>query len=118
MKYKCHGCGEEKESDKIVKEFCCINCGAVNVVILNPEGYENACDCIAPKGFEWSMPSGELEGPKGKIFVSAQGTTMTKEEWINAYGVDPEITRAWMKRMGIEGREGFANLSNLKKVWK
>jgi len=115
LKLKCHGCGEEKETELRPKEFVCKNCGAVNVVEYSDRSSEDSAGCIPPTGFEWTLPAGILEGPMGKIYVTAQGSHMSKEEYIDAFGLDPEITRDWMKKMGTEGKPGFFNTSTLGK---
>ena len=112
-KFTCHGCGRTLDTDKRPKEWCCSLCGAINVVNYVEEGGVTAASCIPPKGFEWKEPAGVLEGPSGKIYVSAQGTHMTKEEWMEAWGVDPEINLRWMRNMGKKGRKGYANMSTL-----
>jgi len=109
----CHGCGRTIDTELKPKEFVCNLCGAVNVVKYVEEGGLTAASCIPPTGFEWKEPSGVLEGPSGKIFVSAQGTYMTKKEWMEAYGVDPEINLTWMRNMGKTGKEGYANMSTM-----
>lgn len=112
-KFTCHGCGRTLETDKHPKEWCCSLCGAINVVNYVEEGGVTAASCVPPKGFEWKEPAGVLKGPRGKIYVSAQGTHMTKEEWMEAWGVDPEINLRWMRNMGKKGEEGYANMSTL-----
>lgn len=94
---KCHNCGSEKETDNPPKEFICKVCGGANVVDLTDGTADSAGGCIAPTGFEWQLPAGVLEGPTGKIFVTAQGTHMTKAEFIDAYKIDPGIALAYMR---------------------
>ena len=115
---KCHGCGAEKETDKRPKEFVCKDCGAVNVVDYGDGTADDAASCITPKGFEWELPAGVLEGPKGKIYVTAQGSQMSKEEYMDCFGIDPDLAKAWMKKMGTEGKEGFKTLSTLSTTHK
>lgn len=94
---KCHNCGSEKETDNPPKEFVCKICGGVNVVALTDGTADQAGGCISPTSFEWQLPAGVLDGPMGKIFVTAQGSHMTKAEYIEAFGLDPEIALAYMR---------------------
>ena len=94
---KCHNCGAETELEKKPKEFKCLVCGAVNVVPLTDGAADQACGCIAPTGFEWTLPAGKLSGPSGTVYVTAQGSHMTKAEYIEAFGLDPEIALAYMR---------------------
>jgi hypothetical protein len=109
---KCHGCGREAKTDRPPKEFVCKVCGAVNVV-PDTDTASEACGCLPPRGFEWTLPAGVKERPDGKIFITAQGTEMSKAEYIEAFGIDPEVAKAWMEKMGHEGKPGFKNLSTL-----
>lgn len=113
----CHGCGSEKEVSQPPKEFICGECGAVNVVprdMSNPD----ACGCLSPTGFEWCLPAGVVESVSGqKIYTTAQGTKMSREEFVKTFGVDPEIMLARMRKLGIEGKPGFYNTSSLGTKW-
>ena len=111
---KCHKCGEEKETELHPKEFVCKNCGAVNVVAYDNSS-EDSAGCIPPTSFEWTLPAGVMEGPTGKTYVTAQGSHMTKEEYIDAFGLDPDMAINWMRKMGEEGKEGYFNTSTLGK---
>ena len=114
---KCHGCGSVKETNKNPKEFVCKNCGAVNMV---PEGDGTSLaplGCTPPKGFEWTLPSGKQTDPSGKtIYVTAQGSMMSKKEFIETFGCDPDIMLRKMREMGVKGVKGYKNLSTLGKL--
>ncbi len=97
VELKCHNCGSIKEVDNPPKEFICKNCGAVNVVELGDGTADQACGCIAPTGKEWQEPAGFKIIGGEKIWITAQGSEMTKEEYIEAFGKDPEIYQEWMK---------------------
>jgi len=44
------------------------------------------------------LPAGVLTDAVGrKIYVTAQGSQMTKEEYIDAFGLDPEIALIYMR---------------------
>lgn len=107
---RCHGCGREAKTDNPPKEFVCKVCGAVNVVLQIAETSSEACGCLPPTGFEWTLPAGMKEGPGGRIYITAQGTEMTKQEYIDAFGLDPDIAREWMRKMGRDGKKGFVKL--------
>lgn len=94
---KCHNCGSESDFGAKPKEFKCLVCGAVNVVPLTDGAADQACGCIAPTGFEWTLPAGKLSGPAGTIYVTAQGSHMTKAEYIEAFGLDPDIALEYMR---------------------
>ena len=95
---KCHNCGSEKETDKPPKEFVCKVCGGVNVVPLTDGTADQACGCLAPDGFEWTLPAGKKTSAVGEtVYITAQGSMMTKSEYIEAFGLDPEIALAYMR---------------------
>lgn len=112
----CHGCGSEKKVYIFPREFCCKDCGAVNVVPLGEGTSNEPIGCIPPKGFEWTLPAGVKADPTDKkIYITAQGSEMTKKEFMDVFGCDPDIMRTAMRKLGIEGVEGFKNLSTLGK---
>lgn len=95
---KCHNCGSERETDNPPKEFVCRICGAVNVIPLTDGTAGEAAGCLPPTSFEWTLPAGVLTDAVGrKIYVTAQGSQMTKEEYIDAFGLDPEIALIYMR---------------------
>ena len=117
-KVKCHGCGRQLEINDNDPEFMCRICGAKNVVPDNEFGAE-VIGCVPPKGFEWALPSGKLVSPTGEtIYVTAQGSHVTKETFIRIYGCDPDITLKNMRKMGITTIEGYKNLSTLGRCCK
>ena len=112
-KVKCHGCGREVEIMATDPEFMCSVCGAKNVV-PHSELYDEPLACIPPKGFEWALPVGVLQSASGKkIYVTAQGSQVDKATFIRMYGCDPDITLANMRKLGVDGVEGYKNLSTL-----
>ena len=114
VKLKCHNCGREIEVETPPKEFVC-TCGAVNVVPTFDGTGDAACTCLVPTGFEWQEPAGVKAGPGGKIYITAQGTEMTKDEYIKAFKLDPDLALAYMRELGREGKEGYTNVSTLGK---
>jgi hypothetical protein len=94
---KCHNCGSEKEVKSPPKEFVCKVCGGVNVVPATDGTSSEACGCIAPTGFEWTLPAGKIKSPAGIIYVTSQGSHMTKKEYIDAFGLDPDIALEYMR---------------------
>ena len=95
---KCHNCGSKKETDSPPKEFVCKICGGVNVVALTDGTADQAGGCIAPTGFEWTLPAGKKTTAVGKtMYITAQGSEMSKAEYIEAFGLDPEIALAYMR---------------------
>lgn len=49
-----------------------------------------------------------------KIYITAQGSEMTKQEYIEAFGIDPDLARAWMQKMGRKGKSGFVKIGGKK----
>lgn len=98
MKLKCHNCGAGVEFSTAPKEFVCPVCGAVNVVPVYTGVSDEELGCLAPTGFEWTLPTGKNGNPiTGFEYVTAQGTHMTREEYIQTFGVDPEIALQYMR---------------------
>jgi len=96
---KCHNCGSERETDNPPKEFVCRICGAVNVVPLIDGTAGEAAGCMPPTGFEWKLPAG-FKGPNDpalgeKIYITAQGDEMTRQEYIEEFHIDPELALAY-----------------------
>lgn len=111
---KCHGCGREAETDNPPKEFVCKVCGAVNIVPEFDGTASEACGCIPPRGFEWRLPAGINRSVSGEVeVITAQGTKMTREEFLEAFGCDPVIVYENMRKLGREGMPGFFNTSSL-----
>lgn len=101
---KCHNCGREVEKDDPPEEYVCKGCGAVNVVPTFDGTGDAACTCLAPTSFEWQLPAGKLTGPKGPIYITAQGSHMTKAKYIESFGLDPDIALEYM-RSGAAAKE-------------
>jgi len=109
-KVKCVNCGTEKET--ALPEYRCSECGAANVVPTFDGTAEEACTCLAPTGTEWTKPAGKL--PDGR-YTTAQGTIVTKEEFMEAYNTDPDLALEYMRKLGREGEPGVFNTSSLGK---
>ena len=114
--YKCAKCEKITDLPDEIKKFVCPSCGVLNTPQRENAGTgSEACGCLLPTGFEWRLPVGEFETPNGMMYSTADdGTMLSREEWITAFGSDPVIQRAFMKRMA-EGRPGFKNLSGEKR---
>lgn len=103
---KCHNCGSFVVLDLAnPKEFVCPVCGAVNVVPREMVSSSDApLDCLAPTGFEWTLPAGKVGNPvTGYKYITAQGTHMTREEYLATFRIDPELALNFM-RAGREKR--------------
>lgn len=97
QKLKCHNCGNVTETEATV-EFVCGVCGAVNVIPQIPEASDEPLGCLAPTGFEWKMPAGKIGNEiLGYKYVTAQGSHLTRDEYIKSFGVDPEIALKYMR---------------------
>lgn len=117
VKLKCANCGEVTELPKMPKKFVCKECGVVNTPQPETAGTgDQACGCLLPTGFEWRLPVGVFETPEGELFATADdGEKLTRQEWIETFGADPVKLKEWMKKMGVEGKPGFTNLSTLRR---
>ena len=113
--YKCANCETITELPDVIKKFVCPVCGVLNTPRRENAGTgDEACCCLLPDSFEWLLPAGEFETPNGMLYSTADDSTMlTAKEWIATFGADPALLKAWMKKMGREGKPGFKNLSTL-----
>ncbi|MCX8207422.1 MAG: hypothetical protein N3G75_06280 [Methanothrix sp.] len=98
MLLKCHNCGSEADFKIMPKEFVCSVCGAVNVVPQISEAADEPLSCLAPTGFEWQLPAGKIGNPVfGFKYITAQGTQMTREEYLATFKIDPEVALQFMR---------------------
>jgi len=68
----------------------CGTCCEVDVSSQDEDG--NWLGCIAPTGFEWSLPSGRIVPAIGDvIYVDALGNHLTRGAYMEKYSIDPEI---------------------------
>ena len=113
---KCAKCGTIREFERLPKKFCCSECGILNTPQPETDGSgEQACGCLLPERPEWRLPSGEIDSPDGiHLYTTADDATgLTREEWIQIFGYDPEIVLKTMRQLGKEGKEGYVNTSTL-----
>lgn len=77
-------------------KVCCPQCGTVSdVKELTETGW---LPCVLPTGFEWTLPSGKITPVVGKpIYIDAEGTQMSYEEFLKKYNVDPDIAYTKMR---------------------
>lgn len=99
VELKCHNCGATTVLDiDVPKEFVCPACGAVNVIPREMSS-DAPLDCLAPTGFEWRMPAGKIGNPlTGFQYITAQGTQMSREEYLATFRIDPEIALQYLHR--------------------
>jgi|WetSurMetagenome_2_1015567.scaffolds.fasta_scaffold84546_1 hypothetical protein len=103
MEIKCAACGATKNTRTPPMEFICKDCGCINVTEIKEEGGRQACSCLLPTTFEWTLPVGRIGNPiSGYKYVSPSGTIMTREQWLKAWSTDPEIALQWMRSGGAE----------------
>jgi len=94
---------QEVKGAMVTEKVICPHCGTVSEVDAEEWDPKTGwLKCITPTGFEWILPAGEVTTVTGKVFyVTAEGTWLSKEEYIDRYGLDPEIAyrnmRASMK---------------------
>jgi len=86
-----------------LKKFICRNCGAVNQAseeALASEG--DWLECALPTGFEWILPAGKISPIVGDpIYISGNGEHLSREEYLNKYGIDPEIAYRLMRGKNV-----------------
>jgi hypothetical protein len=101
MKITCAACGATANSDNPPKEFICSECGSINVTEIREESGKQACNCLLPTTFEWTLPLGKIGNPiAGYKYVSPSGTLMTWEQWMVAWNIDPDRALDWMRSGG------------------
>jgi hypothetical protein len=88
-------------------KIICKNCGSVNEkdreVLLNPDYDEDDWLCELPVNFEWILPVGKISPIVGNpLYVSSLGGSMSREDYIKKYGLDPEIAYQLMRREGTK----------------
>jgi hypothetical protein len=85
----------------------CRNCGSVNEkdreVLLNPEYSFGDWLCELPSNFEWILPVGKISPIVGNpLYVSSLGGSLSREDYIEKYGLDPEIAYQLMRKEGAK----------------
>lgn len=93
----------------MIKRLICHKCGAVNEVEadkLNDSQNDWLEVCDAPAGFEWRLPAGKITPVIGDpIYITSTGAHMSREAYIEKYGLDPEIALRMMRGMGRAVKE-------------
>ncbi|MCX8207696.1 MAG: hypothetical protein N3G75_07690 [Methanothrix sp.] len=70
----------------------------MNVVPVYKGTSDEELGCIAPTGFEWQLPAGKIGNPVlGFKYITAQGTQMTREEYLATFKIDPEVALQYMR---------------------
>ncbi len=91
-----------------MKKFICRNCGALNVA--SEEDLKSNSDwlqCALPQGFEWILPAGKITPAIGEaIYISGMGEHLSRDAYLNKYGIDPEIAYNLMR-----GNYGYRSAS-------
>lgn len=86
-----------------MKKFICRNCGVVNEA--SKEALASSSDwlqCALPTGFEWILPAGKISPIVGDpIYISGFGEHLSYEEYLNKYGIDPEIAYKLMRGKNV-----------------
>jgi hypothetical protein len=117
---KCAKCGAIREFAKLPLKFCCSACGVLNTPQPENTGAgDQACGCLLPEKFEYLLPSGKIGDIRGSLYdkflTADDGTAISRTEWVEIYGYDPEIVWQNMRKQGKNGIDGYLNLSTLGK---
>lgn len=111
---KCAKCGVEQPFAKLPKKFCCPECGILNTPVPDTFGTgDQACGCLLPESFEWKLPSGKISSSAGEVFYTTadDATKLTRVEWIDAFGFDPEVVLRVMRENSKASHNGITGLS-------
>ncbi|HPC89106.1 MAG TPA: hypothetical protein PLN19_02775 [Methanothrix sp.] len=86
-----------------MKKFICRNCGAVNQASEEAlAGEDDWLQCALPTGFEWILPAGKISPIVGDpIYISGNGEHLSYEEYLDKYGIDPEIAYRLMRGKNV-----------------
>jgi hypothetical protein len=101
-----------------MKKFICRNCGAANEA--SQEDLESNSDwlqCKLPQGFEWILPAGKITPIIGDpIYISGMGEHLSREAYLNKYGIDPEMAYNLMRGNIVyrSASRNFAGQSQIK----
>ena len=82
-----------------MKKFICKNCGALNVASESDiKSDSDWLQCELPQGFEWVLPAGKITPVIGEpIYISGFGEHLSREEYLDKHGIDPEIAYNLMR---------------------
>ena len=76
----------------------CPQCGTVSLADVKETTEDGWLPCVAPGGFEWTLPSGKITPVVGApIYVDAFGKQMSYQDFLTKYNVDPEIAYTKMR---------------------
>ena len=71
----------------------------VSMEALAEDEGEQWLQCTLPEGFEWILPAGKITPVIGQpIYVSALGTHLSHDAYLEMYNIDPEIAYNMMRR--------------------
>lgn len=79
-----------------MKKIICKQCGSVNTI----DGHEGT-DFVSsklPDDFDWFIPMKKtISSDGGPAYISQSGESMSREEYIRKYNIDPDIAHTKMK---------------------
>lgn len=77
----------------------CPHCGgAVEILEDSWDPTTGWLKCIAPKGFEWTLPAGKLTPVVGPVlYTTSDVRYLTREAYISEFNIDPEIALQKMR---------------------
>ncbi len=91
----------------MIKKLICHHCGSVNLLDtqqleadVNQEN-DDWLECSEPDDFQWRLPAGKITPVVGDpIYITGGGLKLTRGQYIEQYGIDPEIALTMMRGMG------------------
>jgi hypothetical protein len=83
----------------VMARIICPQCGSVSEVNVDSLGEdEDWLECVAPDGFEWTLPAGKITPTVGEpVYIDAVGKKFTREAYVKKYNIDPEIAYVKMR---------------------
>lgn len=89
----------------MIKNVICHKCGSVNRLetdkLFEQTEEEDWLICDQPENFEWRLPAGKITPVIGDpIYITGSGAHLSRNEYIERYGIDPEIALKMMRQMG------------------
>jgi hypothetical protein len=106
---------KHKRGEILNVKIICPHCGTVSQVDAKKlnEADEKPVLLDTPSGFEWKLPAGKITPIVGEpIYVSAIGEHLSRAQYIEKYGIDPEEALEFSRNSkNLAGKSTSANMS-------